>query len=103
MRENGEGEGKSKGKGKCKGKCKGKSKGKSRPMATNFPFLKLLCPSGTALLQRSRVFEVALVGAKPLHLTGARPGCRSNAPLGRSLLRKRGPVGACLPQTLLMR
>ena len=47
-------------------------------------------------------FEVALVGAKPLHLAGARPGRRSNAPLGRSLLRKRGLVGACLPQTLLL-
>ena len=69
--------------------------GKNRPVATNFQFLKMLCPSVTALLQRSRVFEVALVGAKPLHLACARPGCRSNAPLGRSLLRKRGPVGAC--------
>lgn len=48
-------------------------------------------------------FEVALVGAKPLHLACARPGCHSNAPLGRSLLRKRGLVGACLPQTLLGR
>ena len=46
--------------------------GKNRPVATNFQFLKIFCPSGTALLQRSRVFEVAL-------------------------------VGACLPQTLLMR
>jgi len=45
-------------------------------------------------------FEAALVGAKPLHLACARPGCHSNAPLGRSLLRKRGLVGACLPQTL---
>ena len=71
--------------------------GKNRPVATNFQFLKIFCPSGTALLQRSRVFEVALVGARPLHLAG----CRSNAPLGRLLLRNRGPVGACLPQTLL--
>ena len=75
--------------------------GKNRPVATNFQFLKIFCPSGTALLQRSRVFEVALVGARPLHLAGARPGCRSNAPLGRLLLRNRGPVGECLPQTLL--
>ena len=50
-------------------------------MATNFQFLKMLCPSGTVLLQRFRVFEVALVGARPLHLAGARPGCRSNAVL----------------------
>lgn len=75
---------------------------KNRPVAINFQFLKMLCPSGTALLQRSRIFEVALVGAKPLHLACVRPGCHSNAPLGRSLLRKRGLVGACLPQTLLL-
>ena len=36
--------------------------GKNRPVATNFQFLKMLCPSGTALLQRSRVFEVFLLG-----------------------------------------
>ena len=36
--------------------------GKNRPVATNFQFLKMLCPSGTALLQRSRVFEVLLLG-----------------------------------------
>ena len=31
----------------------------------------------------------------------ARPFCRLKSPLGRSLLRKRGLVGACLTQTLL--
>ena len=36
--------------------------GKNRPVATNFQFLKISCPSGTALLQRSRVFEVLLLG-----------------------------------------
>ena len=36
--------------------------GKNRPVATNFQFLKIFCPSGTALLQRSRVFEVLLLG-----------------------------------------
>ena len=41
----------------------------------------MLRPSGTALLQRTRVFEVAPVGAKPLHLAGARPGCCANVVL----------------------
>ena len=36
--------------------------GKNRPVATIFQFLKMLHPSGTALLQRSRVFEVFLLG-----------------------------------------
>ena len=31
-----------------------------------------------------------LVGARPLHLAGARPSCRLKSPLGTSLLRKRG-------------
>ena len=35
---------------------------KNRPVATNFQFLKIFCPSGTALLQRFRVFEVFLLG-----------------------------------------
>ena len=35
-----------------------------------------------------------LVGARPLHLAGARPFCRLKAPLGLSLLRKRELVGA---------
>ena len=64
--------------------------GKNRPVATNFQFLKMLCPSVTALLQRSRVFEVALVGAWPLHLATARPSCHLKSPPGTSLLRKRG-------------
>ena len=38
------------------------AEGKNRPVATNFQFLKMLCPSGTALLQRFRVFEVFLLG-----------------------------------------
>ena len=37
--------------------------GKNRPVATNFQFLKILCSSGTTLLQRSCVSEVLLVGA----------------------------------------
>ena len=43
-------------------KVEGKRESKNRPVATNFQFLKILCPSGTALLQRSRVFEVLLLG-----------------------------------------
>ena len=39
-----------------------KGESKNRPVATNFQFLKILCPFGTALLQRSRVFEVFLLG-----------------------------------------
>ncbi|MFR7502115.1 MAG: hypothetical protein ACLUVA_04820 [Faecalibacterium sp.] len=39
-----------------------KGESKNRPVATNFQFLKMLCPSGTALLQRSRVSEVFLLG-----------------------------------------
>jgi hypothetical protein len=39
-----------------------KGESKNRPVATNFQFLKISCPSGTALLQRSRVFEVLLLG-----------------------------------------
>ena len=35
---------------------------------------------------------VELVGARPLHLACARPLCRLKAPLGLSLLRKRGLV-----------
>ena len=38
--------------------------------------------------------EALKKGEAPLSCC-ARPGCHSNAPLGRSLLRKRGPVGAC--------
>ena len=54
--------------------------GKNRPVATNFQFLKMLCPSGTALLQRSRVFEVFLLGRacpKPCCLLS-----ENHAPLG---------------------
>jgi len=40
--------------------------------------------SGFALL------KLELVGARPLHLAGARPLGRLKAPLGLSLLRKRG-------------
>ena len=46
--------------------------GKNRPVATNFQFLKISCPSGTTLLQRSCVSEVLLVGAclpKPCRVT----------------------------------
>ena len=41
-----------------------------------------------------------LVGARPLHLAGARPFCRLKAPLGLSLLRKRELVGVS-PSILL--
>ena len=41
---------------------------------------------------RSDLVGVALVGATPLHLANARPFGRSKAPLGLSLLRKRGLV-----------
>jgi len=40
------------------------------------------------------VLKLELVGARPLHLAGARPLGRLKAPLGLSLLRKRGLVGA---------
>ena len=83
---------------KCQ-KCKEQepSRGHKFSILENVAFLRD-CTSATL-----PHFEVALVGAKPLHLACARPGCHSNAPLGRSLLRKRGLVGACLPQTLLGR
>ena len=35
---------------------------KNRPVATNFQFLKISCPSGTSLLQLLRVSEVFLLG-----------------------------------------
>ena len=41
---------------------------------------------------RSDLVGVALVGATPLHLACAIPLCRLKAPLGLSLLRKRGLV-----------
>jgi hypothetical protein len=43
-------------------KIRENAEGKNRPVATNFQFLKMLYPSGTALLQRSRIFEVFLLG-----------------------------------------
>ena len=36
--------------------------GKNRPVATNFQFLKIFCPSGTSLLKLCRVSEVLLLG-----------------------------------------
>ena len=39
--------------------------GKNRPVATNFQFLKIFCPSGTALLKLCRVSEVLLLGQGP--------------------------------------
>ena len=36
--------------------------GKNRPVATNFQFLKMFCPSGTSLLKLLRVFQVILLG-----------------------------------------
>ena len=36
--------------------------GKNRPVATNFQFLKISCPSGTSLLKLFRVFQVILLG-----------------------------------------
>ena len=77
--------------------------GKNRPVATNFQFLKMLCSTGTSLLQRSCVSEVllvgvALVGARPLHLACARPFGRLKAPLGLSLLRCAAQTRACLWQ-----
>ena len=44
--------------------------GKNRPVATNFQFLKIFCPSGTSLLKLLRVFQVILLGRacpKPCH------------------------------------
>ena len=41
-----------------------------------------------------------LVGAKPLHLAVARPFCRLKAPLGLSLLRKRGLAHSKTPSSL---
>ena len=35
---------------------------KNRPVATNFQFLKISCPSGTSLLKLLRVSEVLLLG-----------------------------------------
>ena len=67
----------------------GKGESKYRPVATNFQCLKNCCPHG-----------LALVGVRLLHLL-RKPCCRSKAPLGLSLLRNRGLVGECLPQTLL--
>ena len=43
---------------------------KNRPVATNFQFLKIFCPSGTSLLKLLRVSEVLLLGR----------ACRGNAP-----------------------
>ena len=34
---------------------------KDRPVATNFQFLKIICPSGTSLLKLLRVSEVLLL------------------------------------------
>ena len=57
--------------------------GKNRPVATNFQFLKIFCPSGTALLQRSRVFEVLLLGrAEPQTLLLTIWKLHDYAPLG---------------------
>ena len=64
---------------------------KYRPVATNFQCLKNCCPHG-----------LTLVGVRLLHLL-RKPCCHSKAPLGLSLLRNRGLVGECLPQTLLQR
>ena len=36
--------------------------GKNRPVATNFQFLKIFCPSGTSLLQCVCISEVILLG-----------------------------------------
>ena len=36
--------------------------GKNRPVATNFQFLKMFCPSGTSLLQCVCISEVILLG-----------------------------------------
>ena len=67
----------------------GKGESKYRPVATNFQCLKNCCPH-----------SLALVGVRLLHLL-RKPCCHSKAPLGLSLLRNRGLVGECLPQTLL--
>ena len=37
-------------------------RGQERPVATNFQFLKMFCPSGTSLLKLLRVFQVSLLG-----------------------------------------
>ena len=77
--------------------------GKNRPVATNFQFLKIFCPSGTSLLQCVCISEVILLGSR---LSGQRPSiccrsprCRLKAPLGLSLLRCAAQTRACLWQT----
>ena len=42
-------------------------------------------------IETNRFASAELVGARPLHLAGARPFGRLKAPLGLSLLRKREP------------
>ena len=43
-------------------KVEGKRESKNRPVATNFQFLKISCPSETSLLKLCRVSEVLLLG-----------------------------------------
>ena len=50
-------------------------KGKNCPVATNFQFLKISCPSGTSLLNLLRVFQVILLGCacpKPCQIKAKR-------------------------------
>ena len=60
-------------------------------------------PNNKTHIIKFRVTETEkreLVGAKPLHLAVARPFCRLKAPLGLSLLRKRGHSHSKTPSSL---
>ena len=60
-------------------------------------------PNNKTHIIKFRVTETEkreLVGAKPLHLAVARPFCRLKAPLGLSLLRKRGLSHSKTPSSL---
>ena len=58
------------------------------------------CGHKFSMLENVLSHGLALVGVRLLHLL-RKPCCHSKAPLGLSLLRNRGLVGECLPQTLL--
>ena len=53
-------------------------------------FLRVTIQNQIRIAKRIIGKEPELVGAKPLHLAGARSLCRLKAPLGLSLLRNRG-------------
>ena len=80
-----------------------KAESKNRPVATNFQFLKILAPFGTASCwgvpapnpARNEYSKLELVGARPLHLAAARPFCHLKAPLGLSLFRFAPQTRSC--------